>query len=88
MEKMIATTRRTIGLRLPSVMPGTGLVWLMLALVLTAAVAAHAAGQNQRGHRRDGPPAAPAFSVRSYPVHGLDPHRASPKAGSIPLHQE
>ena len=38
METMIATTRRMIGLRLPSVMPETGLVWLMLALVPAAAV--------------------------------------------------
>ena len=30
MEKMIATTRRMIGLRLPRIMPGTRLVWLLL----------------------------------------------------------
>ena len=38
MEKMIASTCRMIGLRLPTIAPGAGLVWLMLALVLVAAV--------------------------------------------------
>ena len=32
MEKMIATTRRMIGVPLPSVLPGTRLVWLLLGL--------------------------------------------------------
>jgi type IV secretion system protein VirB2 len=32
MEKMMATTRRMIGLRLPSIVPGTQLCWLLLAL--------------------------------------------------------
>ena len=38
MEKMIATTRRMFGLRLPSVMPGTRLVWLLLGLFVVAIV--------------------------------------------------
>ncbi len=38
MEKMIATTRRMIGLRLPRIMPGTGLVWLLLGLFAVAVV--------------------------------------------------
>jgi type IV secretion system protein VirB2 len=38
MEKMIASTRRMIGLRLPAIAPGTGLVWLMLGLLAAALV--------------------------------------------------
>jgi type IV secretion system protein VirB2 len=38
MEKMMATTRRMIGLRLPSVAPRTQLVWLLLALFAAAIV--------------------------------------------------
>jgi type IV secretion system protein VirB2 len=32
MEKMIVTTRKMLGLRLPAISPGTNLVWLLLAL--------------------------------------------------------
>lgn len=38
MEKMIATTRRMIGVPLPSVMPGTRLVGLLLGLFAVAVV--------------------------------------------------
>ena len=38
MDKMIATTRRMIGLPRPSVMPGPQLAWLLLALFLAAVV--------------------------------------------------
>ena len=38
MEKMIATTRRLIGSPLPSVLPGTRLVWLLLGLFAVAVV--------------------------------------------------
>ena len=38
MEKMIATTRRMTGLRLPTIAPGAGLVWLMLALFAATVV--------------------------------------------------
>lgn len=38
MEKMIATKRRMIGLRLPRIMPGTRLAWLLLGLFAVTAL--------------------------------------------------
>lgn len=40
MEKMIATTRRMIGVPLPPVLPGTRFVWLLLGLFAMAVVGA------------------------------------------------